>query len=301
MRMKLMLPLLAVGVILAFVFIFLVPELSAWATTLDQKQLNSYVVDSSSATTDPITGKFLVLLGGKGSDGLYHVVATDASGNLAAAGASTPGDSIANPTTAALSESFTMGWTGTVWTRIKADANQNMLVSLGTQLDGVNDTVSMRIANVIPSMPTAGADAVSNTYNGLDTNSFNMLWNGSSWDRLRSTGSNGSLKVGITDGSIITGYSQPGTNIEITGSNVKYCTSSNALTVGVYYEVQTDGRTHCNMVADNSGAVATTDPPYDSPGIYHRYVIDTSHDTLCCITTAATVIVDITPQTLVAQ
>lgn len=383
-----------VGVISLVVWIVFSGAATAQTTpTLATKQYNSYGQDGTTTASDPVSAKYLMLLGGKGSDGAYHIIATDASGNIAAAGNSTPSDTTANPTTAALSESFNMGWdatnsvwkrlqvtaatghlivdagtgfsaggsstpsdafanpttaflnqtfnmiyNGTTWDMMRGDANKNLMVSLGTQLDGANDKVSIEVNHVTPGLLTAGADATSNTFNGIQANTFGYVWNATTWDRLagfagnadavtsptkglagaaaflfayngtsmdrvRLDGSAGNLltKARVTEGSVLTGYSQPGTNIEISGSAVKYCTASNALTVGAYYEVQTDGRTHCAMVADNTGAVATTDEPYDSPGIYHRYVQDTSHDTLCCITTAATVTVDITPQTLTAQ
>lgn len=97
-------------------------------------------------------------------------------------GASTPSDAFANPTTAGLAMSFGMIWNGATWDRMQGDASKFLKVNCATGCSGGSSTPSDAFAN-----PTTA---------GLGM-SFNMGWNGATWDRLKSTTANG-LAVDVT-------------------------------------------------------------------------------------------------------
>lgn len=93
-----------------------------------------------------------------------------------AGGSTTPTDAFANPTTAGLSAAFNMGWNGATWDRLQVDASKFLKVNCATGCSGGATTPSDAFANPT----TAGLSA-----------SFNMGWNGATWDRLKSTTANG--------------------------------------------------------------------------------------------------------------
>lgn len=124
------------------------------ADSLTTKQANSLFQTGATAVS---TDYGQLLVGYDSTNGVYRRVTVDASGNIAAAGASTPSDAFANPTTAALSESFAMYFNGTTWDRSRNDASKNLLVSLGTGLNGTDDTVSIQVGAVTPGITSSGA------------------------------------------------------------------------------------------------------------------------------------------------
>lgn len=97
-------------------------------------------------------------------------------------GATTPTDAFANPTTAGLSFSFNAGWNGASWDRLQVDGSKFLKVNCATGCSGGASTPSDAFAN-----PTTASLGMS----------FNMGWNGATWDRLKSTTANG-LGVDVT-------------------------------------------------------------------------------------------------------
>jgi hypothetical protein len=267
--------------------------------TLQFKQFQSYVQDGTSATGS--SSNYFQLAAGKGSDNLWHVLSTDASGNLnvsvGGSGGSALADATTNPTTASFG-SLALGFNGTTWDRVRVDSNKAWMVTLATGLNGLDDSVSVRINNLIPGMLTVDADAQSNTFNGPQAHTYQHAWNGSTWDRVRLLASTGALRVGFTDGSVGTGYGMPGTAVNLAVTGASACSASNAFTVANYVWVQSDNSTiHCRFVADNTGTAVTSDPTYQSPGLYPVYITDTSHDTICCIAGTGTGNIQGTPIT----
>lgn len=162
-------------------------------TPLTLRQLNSLQQAGVTASSvSPLYGQVLM-----GTDGTtLRIVKTDSTGQIGFAGFPTSAalaDSTVNPTTTLIG-SMLMGWNqstnlwdrvvsetdngdaqgtsntghlssmshlllfnGTSWDRSRDDANKNLLVSLGTQLDAVNDSVSIRINNTIPGISAAAA------------------------------------------------------------------------------------------------------------------------------------------------
>jgi hypothetical protein len=87
-----------------------------------------------------------------------------------AGGASTPSNAFANPTTAGLSMSFNMMWNGTTWDLVKGDTTNGLWVNCKNGCAGGSSTPSDAFAN-----PTTA---------GL-SQGFTMMWNGSTWDRVK--------------------------------------------------------------------------------------------------------------------
>lgn len=153
----------------------------SWSNRL----FNAFVQDSTSASG--LSTNFVMLVGG--SDGTnFHALKTDGFGNIGAAGNTTPADGFSNPTNAANGNALVSWFNGTTWDRSRDDGSKNLLTSLGTALDGLNDTVSIRINNIIPGIVAVDADAQSNTFNGVQILDYlHGLNNGGTWDRIGSS------------------------------------------------------------------------------------------------------------------
>lgn len=107
-------------------------------------------------------------------DGSKFLKVNCASG--CAGGSTTPADAFANPTTAGLQMVFPVGWNGATWDRLQVDASKFLKVNCASGCAGGSTTPSDAFANPT----TAGLQAT-----------FNMGWNGATWDRLKSTTANG--------------------------------------------------------------------------------------------------------------
>lgn len=97
-------------------------------------------------------------------------------------GATTPSDAFANPSTAGLSFDLLAGWNGATWDRLQVDGSKFLKVNCSVGCSGGSTTPSDAFAN--PS--TAGLAF-----------SLNAGWNGATWDRLKSSTTNG-LQVDVT-------------------------------------------------------------------------------------------------------
>lgn len=97
-------------------------------------------------------------------------------------GATTPSDAFANPSTAGLSFDLLAGWNGATWDRLQVDGSKFLKVNCSTGCSGGSTTPSDAFAN-----PTTAGLAFS----------FNAGWNGTTWDRLKSSTANG-LQVDVT-------------------------------------------------------------------------------------------------------
>lgn len=133
--------------------------------------------------------------GDTSADGDYGTLITDSLNRLwvncgagCSAGATTPTDAFANPTTAALNMVFPVAWNGATWDRLQADGSKFLKVNCATGCAGGATTPSDAFAN-----PTTA---------GLQM-TFNTAWNGATWDRLQADGSK-NLKV-LINGAIAAG------------------------------------------------------------------------------------------------
>jgi hypothetical protein len=110
------------------------------------------------------------------------------------AGATTPTDAFANPTTANLNMTFNTGWNGASWDRLQVDGSKFLKVNCSTGCAGGATTPSDAFANPT----TAGLQMI-----------FPTGWNGATWDRLQVDGSK-NLKV-LINGAIAAGGNTIGT------------------------------------------------------------------------------------------
>lgn len=146
-------------------------------------RMRTYIEDVAASGHD---GGQLLIVGGvrqdtaassTSTDGDYSNFKMDSAGRLhvncgvgCAAGATTPTDSFANPTTAALNMTFNTGWNGATWDRLQVDASKFLKVNCAAGC-GAGATT-----------PT---DAFANPTTANLNMTFNTGWNGASWDRLQ--------------------------------------------------------------------------------------------------------------------
>lgn len=155
----------------------------------------TYLEDAPAANADQLT-----VIGAKrtdtpasqtSTDGDYGTLTLDSNNSLwvncrvgCASGATTPTDAFANPTTAALNMTFSMGWNGATWDRLLVDASKFLKVNCASGCAGGSTTPTDAFANPT----TAGLQMV-----------FPVAWNGATWDRLQADGSK-FLKVNCATG-----------------------------------------------------------------------------------------------------
>ena len=143
------------------------------------------------------------------------VVAISPNNPLTLGGSSTPTDAFANPTTAILSQDFLMGWNGSTWDRMHGTATGGLWIQ-GPTVSGSSPAGNPILiggfdGSNLQTLRTYGtaSDAVATVTTGaLAVNNFLMGYNGTTWDRLRSTTANG-LQVDVTrvQGSVTVGSS----------------------------------------------------------------------------------------------
>ena len=213
-------------------------------------------------------------------------------------------------------DSVESGSTATDNQSTNADGNLTTLTYLYL-FDGTNwDRAESSVTN-------ADDVGVSTTGGVLRANSYLLGFDGTTFDRIRSYAANadsitnptlGNLGVtGFTYGYdssggnwdrlstvMVAGAHTPGTNINVTATSTEVCTTDNVLTVGTVYAIQTAAAgVFCELGADAATiAAATTDTPlFPESGVYNWYASSTSFDTLCCITSGASIEVDLYPLT----
>jgi hypothetical protein len=111
------------------------------------------------------------------------------SGCAGSSGATTPTNAFANPTTAGMAMSFNAMWNGTSWDLVKGDTTSGVWVNCKSGCAGGSSTPTNAFAN-----PTTA---------GLSM-SFNMMWNGTTWDLVKGDTTNGlwvNCKTGCAGGS----------------------------------------------------------------------------------------------------
>jgi hypothetical protein len=111
------------------------------------------------------------------------------SGCAGSSGATTPTNAFANPTTAGMAMSFNAMWNGTSWDLVKGDTTSGLWVNCKSGCAGGTSTPTNAFAN-----PTTA---------GLSM-SFNMMWNGATWDLVKGDTTNGlwvNCKNGCAGGS----------------------------------------------------------------------------------------------------
>lgn len=109
---------------------------------------------------------------------------------------------------------LTYGWDGTQWERVTTDASGSMDVNitadavglmLGTDFSSVMGSASLILATQ--------ADDVVNTSDGLQTSTFNYVFDGATWDRMLGDSANGTLvNLGTNNDITIEGGAVVGTD-----------------------------------------------------------------------------------------
>ncbi|HYE93165.1 MAG TPA: hypothetical protein VEA38_19200, partial [Terriglobales bacterium] len=117
---------------------------AAFGQTLTAKQTNSLQADGT-AISGITGGAYYQLLGGVDSNGNVQALSVDSTGILSVSVGGSSGsalsDNMANPTTAGFG-AYLLGFDGSTWDRLRVDSSGNLLVSLGTNLDFTNDSIT---------------------------------------------------------------------------------------------------------------------------------------------------------------
>jgi hypothetical protein len=163
---------------------------------------NSITVDdgSSSLTVDD-GGTTLSIDDGGGSITIDGTVTTELPTAAALA------DNTANPTVPAVG-GFGMWYDGTTWDRARGDSTNGLLVNLGSNNDvtvsGTVDVGGSTVDTELPAAASLGDNTANPTVPGVG--SFNMVYDGSTWDRAPGTSADGLLvNLGSNNDVTVTG------------------------------------------------------------------------------------------------
>lgn len=178
----------------------------------------------------------------------FSVRNSDASGNAFNAGSQSDGLDMGS---AAHQRASALGYiyNGTTWDRVRTFNAANATTGTGLlgagmmTLDAGDSTTARRLLALAP------GDGYSNAMS-LYTMGFNMVYNGSSWDRVRSAGSTGSVVVG---GNVASAATDSGNPVKVGG---KYTSSLPTFTDGQRGDlaIDTKGSMRTTLTVNNDGA-----------------------------------------------
>ena len=233
---------------------------------------------------------------------------TVTSGNITAdtelPAAAALADNAANPTAPAVG-AFGMWWDGATWDRAAGTAADGLLVNLGGNNDvTVTGTVSVSGTVTVDSELPAAAALADNAANPTApaVGSFNMVWDGATWDRLPGTSADGlTVNLGTNNDVTVTGtvtVDLGANNDVIAAGDVAHDTadSGNPVKIGAVartaHPTAVGGADRVNVYADDLGRLVTY--PYAPRDlITHNRITLTSTSETTLVTAAASTFYDL--------